>query len=90
MPLHKRGDPYSLGEIVPRHFLQTAAIAGLGAPLVHAIFEDLAANAVKQTDAVIESLPPHFPEQLVTSVREAMEKRTQLLAGIATDAAGIA
>ena len=21
MPLHKRGDPYNLGEIVPRHFL---------------------------------------------------------------------
>ncbi|MEO4001890.1 hypothetical protein [Mesorhizobium sp. CAU 1732] len=66
--------------MTPRHFLQAAEIAGVGLPLMRTIFEDLAARAEKQTDAVIASLPKDFPDQLVTSVRAAVKSRAGLLA----------
>lgn len=66
--------------VMPRHFLQTAELAGVGAPLMRSIFEDLAGNAEKQTDAVINALPRDFPDQLVTSVQAAVKSRAGLLA----------
>lgn len=77
---------YSVDDIMPRHFLQTAALAGVGTPLMRALFEDFAANTEKQTDGVIESLPRNFPDQLVTSTRAAMKRRARLLADAGTDA----
>lgn len=71
---------YPVEEIKPRHFLQTAELAGVGAPLMRAIFEDLGANAVEQTDAVIAALPRNFPDQLVASVRAGVKSRLRLLA----------
>jgi serine/threonine-protein kinase HipA len=71
---------YPVGSILPRHFLQTAELAGVGAPLMRTIFEDLAANAEKATDAVIDALPRGFPDQLVTSVSAAVKSRAALLA----------
>lgn len=71
---------YPVEGIMPRHFLQTAELAGVGAPLMRAIFEDLGANAEKQADAVIAALPQDFPDQLVTSVRAAVKSRVRLLA----------
>ena len=46
------------------------------------IFEDLAANAERQTDAVIATLTNDFPDQLVTSVKAAVTSRVRLLAGV--------
>jgi serine/threonine-protein kinase HipA len=71
---------YPLDTIMPRHFLQTAELAGVGIPLMRTIFEDLAANAEKRTDAVINTLPGGFPVQLITSVRSAIKHRAGLLA----------
>ncbi|MGO4835591.1 HipA domain-containing protein, partial [Rhizobiaceae sp. 2RAB30] len=71
---------YPVEGIMPRHFLQTAELAGVGAPLMRAIFEDLGASAEKQTEAVIAALPHDFPDQLVTSVRAAVKSRVRLLA----------
>lgn len=70
---------YKIADVMPRHFIQTAAAAGVGAPTMRIIFEDLADRAIKQTDAVASSLPPGFPEELVASVRGAMKHRAQLL-----------
>lgn len=78
---------YPVDDIMPRHFLQTAELAGVGAPLMRSIFEDLAANAEKKTVAVIETLPSGFPDQLVTSVRAAVKSRAGLLGDIQRDAA---
>jgi HipA-like protein len=71
---------YQVEGITPRHFLQTAALAGIGVPAIRAIFEDLAANAVKRTDAVIDALPPGFPDRLVSLLRNAVKRRAALLA----------
>lgn len=68
--------------IMPRHFLQTAELAGVGAPFMRSIVEDLAANTEKQTETVIGSLAPDFPDRLVTSVRSALRRRANLLADI--------
>jgi serine/threonine-protein kinase HipA len=71
---------YSVHEIMPRHFAQTAEIAGVGIPVMRRIFEDIAGNAQKQTDTVISSLPHGFPGQVVDSVRSAIGRRAMLLA----------
>lgn len=70
---------YPVNDIMPRHFIQTAALAGVGAPLMRGIFADLCETAVEKADAVIASLPPGFPEQLVTSARAAVQARTRLI-----------
>lgn len=70
---------YPIDDIMPRHFQQTAEISGVGKSLMRKIFEEISANAEKQTDAVIASLPDDFPEQLVTSIRAAVKSRSVLL-----------
>ncbi|MBD0416853.1 type II toxin-antitoxin system HipA family toxin [Oryzicola mucosus] len=70
----------AIHDIVPRHFLQTADIAGVGNPAMKAIFEDIAANAEGQAEAVIVALPKGFPEQLVTSTMAALSHRIRLIA----------
>ena len=80
-----KNNHYPVDNIMPRHFLQTAELAGVGSPLMRTIFEDLAANAEKKTDAVISSLPKDFPDQLVTSVRAAVKSRVRLLAGTSAE-----
>ena len=70
---------YLVKEIVPRHFMQTAALAGVGARLMRDLFEDLAVRAVATTDAVLAKLPTGFPEQVAASVRSAVQARVRLL-----------
>ena len=77
---------YPVASIMPRHFLQTAALAGVGLPLVRTIFEDLAANAERQTEAVIDALPRGFPDQLIASAHAAVKSRSALLANTSKDA----
>lgn len=76
---------YPAGNILPRHFLQTAALADVGAKLMQTILDDLAESALNQTDAVIEALPRGIPHPLVTSVRAAIENRARLLADAASE-----
>lgn len=71
---------YPVLDIMPRHFVQTADIAGVGKSLMRAIFDDLSAHAMRQADGVISSLPDSFPDELVDSVRSAIEARASLLA----------
>lgn len=71
---------YAIDDIVPRHFLQTADIAGVGTPVMKAIFEDIAENVERQAQAAIAELPNGFPEPLVTSIMTAVSHRTGLVA----------
>jgi serine/threonine-protein kinase HipA len=71
---------YLMHEVMPRHFLQSAALAGIGAPLVQAIFDDLAANVERWTDGVIAALPPGFPADLAGSVLGGTRLRARALA----------
>lgn len=78
---------YPVDTIMPRHFLQTAELAGVGTPLMRTIFEDLAASAEKQTDAVIDAVPRGFPDPLITSVQAAVKIRARLLADSSAETA---
>ncbi|WP_201841397.1 type II toxin-antitoxin system HipA family toxin [Microvirga zambiensis] len=71
---------YAIHEIMPRHFLQTAALSGVGTPAMQAVFEDIAGNAGRQAETVVAALPRSFPEQLVTSTMAALTHRTRLIA----------
>ncbi len=70
---------YAIHDIVPRHFIQTADLAGVGLPATRAIFEDIAANAVRQAEAALAALPNGFPDQLMTSLMTAVRHRTRLV-----------
>ncbi|MEA2887002.1 MAG: serine/threonine-protein kinase HipA [Bradyrhizobium sp.] len=70
---------YAIDEILPRHFVQTAEIAGVGAALVRSIFKDLAENAEQAIGATIDELPDGFPEAMTNSIRAAMRHRIDLL-----------
>jgi serine/threonine-protein kinase HipA len=70
---------YAIAEIMPRHFMQTLGDAGVANSLVQAIFGDLAANALKTIDTVIETLPAGFPGAVADSVRRGVSQRLRLL-----------
>jgi serine/threonine-protein kinase HipA len=70
---------YAMDEILPRHFIQTAEIAGVGAALVRSIFKDLAENAEQAIGAAIDELPDGFPEAMTNSIRAAMSHRIDFL-----------
>jgi serine/threonine-protein kinase HipA len=72
--------------IMPRQFLQTADLAGVGVPAVRAIIGDLGEAAPRKATAVIEALPQDFPGQLVESVMTAINERSHLLAVFNADA----
>ncbi len=46
-----------------------------------AIFEEIQANAERQAQAVVNSLPGNFPDQLMTSTMAAISHRVRLIAG---------
>lgn len=70
---------YLMYDIMPRHFLQTADAAGIGTPLVQAIFDDLAANAARWTQGVIGDLPAGFPAAIADSVQKGILHRARFL-----------
>lgn len=70
---------YTIQDIVPRHFMQTADLAGVGTPMMKSIFEDIGANAERQAQAVVAALPHNFPDQLVTSTLAAITERIRQL-----------
>ena len=70
---------YAFEEILPRHFVQTAEISGVGTHVVHAIFEDLVENFEKAFARVMKELPKGFPEVLTNSIRAAAILRLKLI-----------
>ena len=70
---------YRVDEVAPRHFLQTADAARIGAPLVREIFAELIEMTPTAIDTVVNALPPGFPAELVTSVIAAVRGRSSSL-----------
>jgi serine/threonine-protein kinase HipA len=66
---------YRIDDIMPRHFLQTAEKAGVGAPVVQPILEELRSSVPGAVERVVQSLPPEFPDQLVSSIVGGIEHR---------------
>lgn len=70
---------YAIQDIMPRHFMQTADLAGIGKPMMKALFEDLAIGVELRIAALAESLPRGFPPALVDSVTAALRHRARFL-----------
>jgi serine/threonine-protein kinase HipA len=71
---------YTIGEIVPRHFLQTAASAGVPAALVQGVLDEIENDTDRAIDAAVNGLPPGFPERIVSSVIEGVRGRLRQFA----------
>jgi serine/threonine-protein kinase HipA len=71
---------YVIDEIMPRHFLQTAARSGVPAALVQGILDELDSGAGRAIDAAVNDLPPKFPEEIIAAVIEGMRRRLRLFA----------
>ena len=70
---------YRHHEIMPRHFLQSAAQGGMPAATVQAIFDELKADMPAALDAVYNDLPYDFPEDLRDSICNGARQRLQRL-----------
>lgn len=70
---------YQIQDIMPRHFMQTAELAGIGKPIVNALFDELSTGTENKIASLAEALPPDFPATLVDSVMAALRHRTRLL-----------
>ncbi|HEV2898201.1 MAG TPA: type II toxin-antitoxin system HipA family toxin [Pseudaminobacter sp.] len=70
---------YAVQDIMPRHFMQTADLAGIGKPMMKALFEDLAVHVENRIAAMAEVLPRGFPSSLVDSVTAALRHRARFL-----------
>ncbi|HEY8007538.1 MAG TPA: type II toxin-antitoxin system HipA family toxin [Methylocella sp.] len=78
---------YAIHDIIPRHFMQTAELAGVGTSVLMSIIEDLAAKAEKRAATAINSLPERFPDQLISSVMAGITDRVRHLAEVDISAA---
>jgi serine/threonine-protein kinase HipA len=70
---------YAINDIMPRHFIQTAELSGVSAPLVQSIFDDLAQNAVRSFEEVVAALPSGFPAGIADSIGKTLAHRLRLL-----------
>jgi serine/threonine-protein kinase HipA len=70
---------YAIHDIVPRHFMQAADLAGIGKLAMKSLFEELAASADSNMDIVVKSLPTNFPSALIDPVSQALKHRARML-----------
>ena len=75
---------YVIHEIMPRHFVQTAAKNGIPAPVVQTIFDELLQSEEAAITKVMSDLPAGFPRELATSIISGLRARLQLLDGTDT------
>jgi serine/threonine-protein kinase HipA len=68
-----------VAEILPRHFFQTAELAGIESGLVSSIFDDLIDNAAHASETVVKNLPKGFPQAMLDSILTALTHRIELI-----------
>ena len=72
---------YAIHEIAPRHFIQTAAKAGIGAAAVEGIFDEIAAAAPAAIERVLAHLPNRFPAEIADSIVAGFRARLRVIGG---------
>lgn len=70
---------YRLGEIQPRHFIETAAKAGIKAPRVEQVFEDLCKRAPAALRKIKAELPEDFPTDISEPILAGFKKRLKMV-----------
>jgi serine/threonine-protein kinase HipA len=69
---------YLIHEIMPRHFVQTAAKSGIPSSLVQTIFDELMESAGVVINRVVNVLPAGFPQELAESIVGSLRTRLRL------------
>jgi serine/threonine-protein kinase HipA len=70
---------YRLHDIMPRHFIQSAARVGMPADVVQSIIDELKADMPAALDAVCNDLSAEFPDDLRDSICNGATQRLQRL-----------
>lgn len=70
---------YRLSAVQPRHFIETAAKAGIKAPLVEQVFDDLCKRATAAIRKVKKELPEDFPEDISEPILAGFKKRLKMI-----------
>lgn len=70
---------YTMRQVAPRHFLQTAAKAGVGKDVVPSIIEELHSTALAAIDRIGADLPSGFPQKLAESISNGIRRRLIIL-----------
>jgi len=68
---------YVIDRILPRHFLQTAASAGLSDDAAARVIEELARDVPAAWERARAQMPDGFPEDLTDSINDGMMKRLE-------------
>lgn len=72
---------YVIDTIGPRHFIETAAKAGIGAITVQRLFAEIATAAPKAIDCVLKRLPEGFPDEIANRIVAGFRSRLRDIAG---------
>ncbi len=70
---------YVVDQIVPRHFVQTAAKSGIPASVLQSIFDELLEVEEAAVRKVMDDLPPGFPQGLTRGITDGLRTRLRLV-----------
>jgi serine/threonine-protein kinase HipA len=70
---------YVMGDIAPRHFIETATAGGIGEAPARAMLKALADDAPAALEAVVAGLPKGFPEAVVESIVGGAASRLEMI-----------
>ncbi|HEY7316588.1 MAG TPA: type II toxin-antitoxin system HipA family toxin [Candidatus Binatia bacterium] len=70
---------YLVYEIMPRHFVETAAKSGVPSAFVQSIFDELVGSADTVINQVMKDLPAGFPQELAESIVGGLRARLRLI-----------
>ncbi len=74
-----RNHHYVVGEVVPRHFIQTATAAGVGGGIVDDVLAELKDVTPRAIEEVSRELPEGFPARLVDQLAGGIRRRLRML-----------
>jgi serine/threonine-protein kinase HipA len=70
---------YTINSITERHFVQTAAKAGLGTNMTIEVIDDLLENGEAALERIVVALPSDFPEKIAQSIAAGFRSRLKKL-----------
>jgi serine/threonine-protein kinase HipA len=70
---------YILDTILPRHFIQSAAQAGMSASVIHRVMSELMEQTPQAIATALEKLPDDFPEAISESIVGGVQRRLRLI-----------
>jgi serine/threonine-protein kinase HipA len=70
---------YRINEVVPRHFLQVAKVAGFGVILAEDVLAEVGSKIEAALDKTIAGLGDDFPRGLAETIADVIQSRTASL-----------